>query len=205
MSLNFMKKISQIKITAKKQSAILEIVNGFENFHVVNPGRNMTMDIHLRYYFLDHKKDFDADGRTQIVDNVYTLLRYKGYLNAIASRTSSYSPDQINWAARFKAFQSPDFADQFDNESIPEHARCSVPKDLFDMYVKSHGGEKAHEICKVSLEKPMLTIRANTLKTTRKDLLSTLMNKYNFGVTTCKFAPNGIRFYQTPTTSLFTL
>ena len=59
-----MKKISQIKITAKKQSAILEIVNSFENFHVVNPGRNMTMDIHLRYYFLDHKKDFDADGRT---------------------------------------------------------------------------------------------------------------------------------------------
>ena len=60
---------------------------------MANPGRNMTMDIFLRYFFLDHKKDFDADGRTQIVDNVYTLLRYKGYLNAIASRKSSYSPD----------------------------------------------------------------------------------------------------------------
>jgi hypothetical protein len=60
----FMAKISQIKITLKRKNSILAILNDFDSFHINNPGRNLPMDLFLRYYFLDHKKEFDADART---------------------------------------------------------------------------------------------------------------------------------------------
>ena len=107
--------MSMVKIPAKRRAGILEILTEYDNFHSVNPGRNMPLDLYLRYHFLKHKNEFDADARSQIVDNIYTLHRYKGYLNAIASRKSSFSPNEINWAARFRAFQSPDFPDLFDH------------------------------------------------------------------------------------------
>lgn len=180
------------------------MLDQFDNFHINNPGRNMPMDIFLRYFFLDKKAEYDSDARNQIVDIAYALQRYKGYLNTIASRKSSGS-DHITWAARFKAFQTPDFADLFDHPSIPEHARCSVPKELFQKLAESHGRDKAFEICRTSLEKPMLTVRANTIKTTRHELLNTFQKEYKFEVENCKFAPNGIRFKRYPEESLFKL
>lgn len=100
----------------------------------------------------------------------------------------------ITWASRLKAFQTPDFADLFDHPSIPEHARCSMPKDLFDMIAKSHGAERAFMIGRTCLERPYLTIRANTLKTSRKDLMHKLRDDYKYDVRECEYAPNGIRF-----------
>lgn len=84
----------------------------------------------MRYFFLNNKKDFDSEARNQIVDLVYTLQRYKGYLNAISHRKGGGRVDSMSWQARMKAFQSPDFADLYDHPSIPEHARCSIPEDL---------------------------------------------------------------------------
>lgn len=87
----------------------------------------------------------------------------------------------------------------FDRTSIPEHARCSVSKEMYEIISKSHGPEKAFEMCRIALEKPMMTIRANTLKTTRSELIKTLTSReYGFDVTECKYAPNGIRFYRNP-------
>ena len=145
----------------------MDLLNEYDTFHSTNPGRNLPLDLFMRYHFLKHKNEFDDDARSQIVDNVYTMQRYKGYLNAIASRKSSFSPNEINWAARFRAFQSPDFPDLFDSPSIPLHARCSTPKDLLDLISKSHGPDQAFEICRTTLERPLLTIRANTIKTNR--------------------------------------
>jgi len=44
---------------------------------------------------------------------------------------------------------------------------------MFEVISKSHGPEKAFELCRIALEKPMMTIRANTLKTTRNELMKT--------------------------------
>lgn len=70
----------------------------------------------------------------------------------------------------------------------------------------SHGPDKAFEICRIALEQPMMTIRANTLKTTRDQLIKTFRDRqYNFDVTECEFAPNGIRFKKKPEDSMFKL
>ena len=83
----------------------------------------------------------------------------------------------------------------FDRPSIPEHARASISKEMFEFIVKSHGAEKAFDICRTALEKPLITVRANTLKTNRHDLMKAFSSKENnFDVRECKYAPNGIRF-----------
>ena len=51
----------------------------------------------------------------------------------------------------------------------------------------------------------MLTVRANTLKTSRDKLLRTFKTQYEFSVGPCAFSPNGIRFYRSPAESLFSL
>lgn len=199
-----MEKLSKMRLTSKRRNTVLEILNGFEDFHITNPGRNLPMDLFLRYHFLGHKKDYDNQARGEIVDYVYSLYRFKGYLNAIASRTESGSPENITWSTRMKAFGTPDFPLEFENEAIPIHARACVPKDLFDLISKSHDGpEKALQICQTSLEKPLLTIRANTLKTTREELMRTLTKTYKEKVKPCEHAQNGIRFVVHPETSLF--
>lgn len=138
------------------------------------------------------------------MDYVYTLQRYKGYLNAISSRKQTRQTDQeISWAARLRAFQTPDFVDLMEHPSIPEHARASVSKDMFEMYVKTLGFEKAYKICKICLEKPKLTLRVNTLKTNRTKLMHTFTKENGYQVVPCKFSPNGLRFVRHPHDSLY--
>ena len=36
-----------------------------------NPGKNMPLDLYLRYFFLNHKKKIDSIDREAIVDYVY--------------------------------------------------------------------------------------------------------------------------------------
>lgn len=154
-SQSFMQKMSQVTIKQNRRAAIVTILNEFDGMHINEPGRNVPLDLFLRYYFLRHKREFDSAARFQIVDMIYTLQRYKGYLNAISSRQSTkYSPDEISWSSRLKAFTTPDFADLFDHPSIPEHARCSISKPMYEQFVKSHGPEEAFKICRTCLERP---------------------------------------------------
>ena len=67
-----------------------------------------------------------------------------------------------------------------EHPSIPEHARASVGKEMYEMFVKTLGTEKAYRVSKVCLEKPKLTIRTNTLKTTRNKLMYTLQKENGY-------------------------
>ena len=78
-----------------------------------------------------------------------------------------------------------------------------MPKDLFEIMSKTHGHERAFMIGRTCLERPYLTIRANTLKTSRKDLMHRLSKDYKYDVRECEYAPNGIRFNRPPEQSLF--
>ena len=57
----------------------------------------MPLDLYMRYYFLKHKKNIDSIDREAIVDFVYYLMKYKGYLSAISAKP-------ISWVTRLKAF-----------------------------------------------------------------------------------------------------
>jgi hypothetical protein len=92
-------------LTASRQSYVLQILNQFDQEHINTPGRNIPLDLYLRYFFLNLKSQshaVDSLDREAIVDYVYHLLIWKGYLNAICRKP-------MTWEARLRAFQSPDF------------------------------------------------------------------------------------------------
>lgn len=47
----------------------------------------------------------------------------------------------------------------------------SFPEDLYKEIVKAYGPKEAEEICRAQNERATLTVRANTIKTTRDEVI----------------------------------
>lgn len=92
-------------LNATRQSYVLDILHSFDDAHINQPGRNIPLDLYLRYFFLNLKSRVDSLDREAIVDYVYHLQIWKGYLNAICRKP-------MKWESRLRAFQSPDFFEQ---------------------------------------------------------------------------------------------
>jgi hypothetical protein len=106
-------KLNLPSLNASRQAYILQILEQFDQEHANNPGKNIPLDLYLRYFFLNEKTKVDSLDREAIVDYVHHLLIWKGYLNAICKKP-------MTWQTRFKAFLSPDFIEQQTNEGLPE-------------------------------------------------------------------------------------
>jgi len=106
------RKLGMPALSNLRATQTLEILDGYDTEHMNNPNRSIPLDFYLRYHFLKNKQLGSTD-RDAIVDYVFTLMRWKGYLNAICKRP-------MNWRNRLKAFQSPDFDELKDNKRIPE-------------------------------------------------------------------------------------
>lgn len=95
-------KLNLPTLNANRQAYVLQILDQFEQEHINSPGRNIPLDLYLRYFFLNEKSKVDSLDREAIVEYVYQLLIWKGYLNAICRKP-------MTWESRLRAFQSPDF------------------------------------------------------------------------------------------------
>lgn len=60
---------------------------------------------------------------------------------------------------------------------MPDHVKASTNKDLFGLIAQAHGREEAVRTCSIMNESPKLTVRANTLRTTRVDLMKKFKDK----------------------------
>jgi hypothetical protein len=105
-------KLNLPTLNANRQSYILKILEQFDAEHTNNPGRNIPLDLYLRYFFLNEKSKVDSLDREAIVDFVYHLMTWKGYLNAICRKP-------MTWDSRLKAFLRPDFLEQQNNPGLP--------------------------------------------------------------------------------------
>ena len=167
---------------------------------MTNPGRNVPLDLFLRYFFLREKKQHDpvdSVDREAVVDYVYYLQLYKGYLNAICKKP-------MTWQSRLQAMLSPDFLTQQQNQSLPVNVRLSFPEDVFELIVKAHGPVAAEGICRNQNERGLLTVRTNTIKTTREHLMG-VFRKEGWNCQATQFAPNGIKFVDKPQGNFFAL
>jgi len=95
------RKLNLPSVNKKEVAHVLAILEDYEQKHISEPHRNIAMDMHLRFYFLAHKK-VEPLEREKIVEYVYTLQRWKGYLDAISRKP-------LTWQHRFKALISQDF------------------------------------------------------------------------------------------------
>ena len=160
------------------------------------------MDLFLRYYFLGRKKDFTAEDRAYIVQHCYSMIRWKTYLGFLCKKP-------INWYNRLDSYEGEKFQRRKrqppDEENLmPEHVQVSMNKELFDQMRQAHGQDEAMRVCKIMNEEPKLTVRANTMRTTRAELLKKF-KEMGWLTRPTKFAPNGIRFINPPEGNLFKL
>lgn len=144
------------------------------------------LDLCISRYFRAHKA-LGAKDRAFIADTAYELVRWQGLLDFLA-------PQPTSWEGRLETLKQQDLSQCGKNPQIPNHIKASFPQQLYDLIINTHGAEKGHELCLISNEAAPTTIRANTLKTTREQLLKRWKSHYL--VSAGLQAPNAIIFHK---------
>ncbi|MGM0440624.1 MAG: RsmB/NOP family class I SAM-dependent RNA methyltransferase [Chlamydiota bacterium] len=146
--------------------------------------QHLPLDIFMSNYFRLHKACGSKDRR-YVAETAYSLMRWKGLLDYLGG-------EDCSWEERFRVFSTEVLEDYFSNDTIPLHVRCSFPENLFELLVSNYGEERAFELCLVSNHPAPTTVRVNTLKIKREELLKRWKGVYD--VEPCRFSEDGIIF-----------
>jgi 16S rRNA (cytosine967-C5)-methyltransferase len=158
-----------------RQYHLFQILNSFEQ-------QKYPLDLLLRNYFKEHRAVGSKD-RTFIADTCYEMIRWRGLLDA-------YAKKPLTWQTRYEALiQNP-----FKENTLPPHIGVSFPKALFDFLEGHFGLEKTLSFCNISNTRAPLTLRVNTLKTTREALLEKWSSIHKVSPT--EHSPIGIHFFE---------
>lgn len=142
------------------------------------------LDLLLRKYFRKHRSVGSKD-RKEIAETVYSIIRWKGLLDALISSSAT-------WKKRHDLLASIHPEDLVNSSEIPLHHRLSFPKSIVQRLVSTYGSEQTQNICLASNTRAPTSIRVNTLKTSRKKLFKAWKEKYQ--VRLCQSSPDGIIF-----------
>lgn len=142
-----------------RKNHILKILNNYS----LDQG---PLDLFLSQYFRCHHS-LGSKDRKYIATTIYTLYKQLGLIDAIAKRP-------LTWDNRIEALENIETAPTV----LPSHVRVSFPKDLFTLLANAYGEEHAMHVCSVLNEKAPVTLRVNTLKTSREALINQLSPSY---------------------------
>lgn len=136
-------------------------------FDCYNKAGHPALDLFLNRYLRAHKA-IGSNDRKVITEVIYGLVRHHGLVD-------------LKQVESFLA-----------HGEKPEQQ--SFPAPLFALLVNSLGEEKAKEFCKVSDGTAPITLRVNTLKTTREALTDGWKGRYDFSL--CPHSSTGIVFHK---------
>ncbi len=161
----------------------------FRTYHLLNllneyETQSLPLDRYLSDYFRANKAIGSKD-RGFIAEGVYGIVRWKGLLDHLCEAP-------ITWAKRWEKFQEFDSEKYQEDLEIPQNTRLSFPETLFNLIAASHGIERAKELCLICNTQAPTTVRANSLRTTRDELLARWNIEYQ--VAPCEFSTCGITF-----------
>ena len=140
----------------------------------------MPLDMALSDYLKAHRSIGSHDRRF-LGDTVYALVRWKGLLDYLIDKPIA------SWQDRYNLWKNLDL--NRISEEVPVWVKTGASEWLFNELSLSHGAEKAAILCRALNTPAPLVIRANTLKTTREEVLKLFPD-----AVPCKDAPHGIRF-----------
>lgn len=146
--------------------------------------QHLPLDLFINHYFRANKA-LGSKDKAFVADAAYTMVRWQGLLDYLCA-------DPGQWKSRFDAYLTADLRLARADVSIPLHIRASFPADLFELLAHSYGEEKALELCWISNGQAPTTIRANTLKISRDELIRRWQSLY--AVAPCELAHDGIIF-----------
>lgn len=142
------------------------------------------LDFFITRYFRNHKA-LGSKDRAYIAEMVYTLIRWKGLIDAHLGQNSP-------WEEKVDLLQSHSIEELQAKATLPLHAKVSFPLWLFERICSKWGEEKGIEICQNSNGRAPACIRINPLMTTREDFLAKI--KPNYDVLPTPLSPWGIIF-----------
>lgn len=148
--------------------------------------QHLPLDVFMSHYFREHKSLGPKD-RGVIAETAYALIRWKGLLDHLCEKPTT-------WDLRLDFFKKQRLEAFREDSSIPLHVRLSFPEVLFNLIQKSHGPQKAAELCLISNQTAPTTIRVNALKTTREVLLAKWKDLYQ--ISPCTHSKEGILFHK---------
>ncbi len=114
--------------------------------------------------YLRANKSIGAHDRRKIGETLFSIARWKSLLDHVCREGASLTE-------RLTTFYRIDWARVGTDPSIPEPCRLGSTPFLFDKLCLSYGEQKARQLCLASLTPAPISIRANTLKISREELL----------------------------------
>lgn len=166
-----------------KEHHLLQLLEGYTE---QMQSRWLPMDRWINQYFRGNPA-LGSKDRAFIAETAYALVRWQGLLDHLCG-------NDVSWEHRFALFTDFSAEKYINDEGIPLHDRMSFPKELFTLFVDSHGLDKAKELCLASNTPAPTTVRANIIKTTRDALIEKWQDSYPVSPTAV--APCGIQFAQ---------
>lgn len=142
------------------------------------------LDLFINHYFRAHKA-LGSKDRAYIAETAYLMIRWLGLLDYLI-------PSPRTWNKRLDLIADWDWRQYLDDSNIPEFTRVSCPESLYNLLVESYGKERALALCLINNTPAPTTVRANSLKIKREELLIKWQNQYE--VRPCQLAPQGITF-----------
>jgi 16S rRNA C967 or C1407 C5-methylase (RsmB/RsmF family) len=160
-----------------REHHLLQLLKGYDQ-------QQLPLDVYISHYFRDHPA-LGSKDRAFVAETAYFLVRWKGLFETLAKEPS--------WEGLYNLSLTLDPFDRSQFQNLPPHIRLSFPQPLFEMIVKSHGLSQAKELCLVSNTQAPTTIRTNTLKISRDQLLKRFLQQ-GYDVIPCKHSSTGITF-----------
>lgn len=159
------------------RSHLIKMLNAFDT-------TKGPLDAFMGSYFRANKACGSKD-RACIAETIYGLTRWRGLYDFLLKKT------KISWEERLDLFFQKKPESFLSDTSIPLHVRLSFPSVLFQEIVSTWGEEKAAEVC-LALNGPApTTLRANTLKISRDELVQRLSTE-GLSVSNTTHSPHGI-------------
>jgi 16S rRNA (cytosine967-C5)-methyltransferase len=147
--------------------------------------KKLPLDLTISQYFKDHKA-LGSKDRALIAETLYTLLRWKGLID--------FFIEDPNWEKRLYTLKNLDIKKESQNPLIPKHIAISFPEFLYRLISKSYPEPKATELCLISNYPAPTTIRVNTLKISREELLKKW--EHQFDISPTLYSKDGIVFHK---------
>ncbi|MBN9377034.1 MAG: SAM-dependent methyltransferase [Chlamydiales bacterium 38-26] len=146
--------------------------------------QKLPLDLFINLYFRSHKA-LGSKDRGYIAETTYFLIRWQGLIDHLISPSRS-------WQERVNLLSNFNWKDYQNHPDLPAHIKLSCPENLYNLLVQSYGPERTRELCLANNSAAPTTIRVNSLKTERDQLLEQWRNLYE--VIPCHYAPTGITF-----------
>ena len=166
-------RIKKFNITGDDRSLFTVLVYG-------SIEHKLTLDYYIDSLSSIPKEKIEADTRNILRLGLYQIMFMRTADHAAVNETVALAPQRsrgfVNAILRnyLRKKDSISLPDQITSPAEYMSIAHSIPKDTCEKFISTFGAEETEKLLVAMNDAPMMTLRVNTLKTSREDLLKKL-------------------------------